>query len=94
MKRHMKVRPGLAVFLVACIEVGIRVQGEGSKENRCIGVCFAGFTDLVTSNRDFMYVTSLNSALKSRMIIFLYRGFLSEKTGPWKLKKDDATGLN
>ena len=65
MKRHMKVRPGLAVFLVACIEVGIHVQGEGSKESRRTGVCFAGFTDLVTSNRDSMYVTSLSSALKT-----------------------------
>ena len=64
MKRHMKVRPGLAVFLVACIEVGISVQGKGSKESRRTVVCFAGFTDLVTSNRDSMYVMSLNSALK------------------------------
>lgn len=39
-----------------------------------------------------MYVTSLNPALKRRMIILLYRGFLSEKTGTWKLKKVGPTG--
>lgn len=90
----MKVRPGLVVFLVACTEVGVPVQGEGNTESRHTGVCFAGFTDLVTSNRDFMYVMSLNPALKRHMIILLYRGFLSEKTGTWRLKKDDPTRLN